>query len=105
MKQTTLTKPTELKFLIAAAECLFFTIFAVMFAWPAFAFNKTNRIKVTGTAVHFLNIEKRRSDIPDGYFKFPVTPGFEFILLRQLGENTEIGTGINYQTGRIAPLL
>lgn len=77
-------------------------VLTILLSGSAHASDKISRIKVAGMAVHYLNIEVGQFDLPEGYFKFPVTPGFEFILFRQLGENTEIGAGINYQNGRVA---
>ncbi len=67
---------------------------------------KKNTITVSGIAAHFINNEKYHLNGPEpGYYESKVDPGFEILLLRSLTKNTKIGTGFNFQKGRVASYM
>jgi hypothetical protein len=67
---------------------------------------KKNTITVSGIAAHFINNEKYDLIGPEpGYYKSKVDPGVEIIFLRSLAKNIKIGTGFNFQNGRVASYM
>jgi len=67
---------------------------------------KKNTITVSGIVAHYINNEKYDLNGPvEGYYKSKVDPGFEILFLRSLAKNTRIGTGLNFQKGRVASYM
>lgn len=67
---------------------------------------KKNTIVVSGTLAHFINNEKYDLNGPEpGYYKSKVDPGFEILYLRSLTKNTRVGSGFNFQGGRVASYM
>jgi hypothetical protein len=65
-----------------------------------------NEITISGIAAHYIHNEKYHNLGPfNGYYKFPVDPGIEILFFRSLTKNTKLGTGLNFQKGRVASLM
>lgn len=67
---------------------------------------KKNSIKISGIASHYINNEKYDLHGPyGGYYESSFDPGTEVLFFRNLSESIKIGTGINYQKGRVASYM
>jgi hypothetical protein len=67
---------------------------------------KKNTITLGGITAHYINNEKYDLIGPfHGYYKFPVDPGFELLYFRSLSKNIKIGTGLDFQKGRVASYM
>lgn len=78
----------------------------LFFTLSLYGQEKKNTITIGGIAAHYINNEKYQLIGPfNGYYKFPVDPGFELLYLRPLWENLKVGTGFNFQQGRVASYM
>ena len=67
---------------------------------------KKNTISISGIAAHFVNNEKYHLIGPfHGYYESKIDPGIEILFLRSITNNTKIGTGFNFQEGRVASYM
>ncbi|KAF0239481.1 MAG: hypothetical protein FD181_69 [Prolixibacteraceae bacterium] len=82
----------------------FFTLLAIiLFATALCGQEKKNSFRISGIAAHYIGIEDDELiGSYWGYYSFPVDRGFEFSYFRHLSKSIEIGTGFNYQSGRVA---
>lgn len=84
-----------------------FTLLAVsLLTTPLWGQEKKNSIQLAGIIAHYINIEKHQLDGPfQGYYESLVDPGLEILYFRSLFKTASIGTGFNYQKGRVASYL
>ena len=82
-------------------------LFVVLFiSGPLWGQEKKNSIKLSGIVSHYINNEKYDLNGPfGGYYESSFDPGAEVLFFRKLSENIKIGTGVNYQKGRVASYM
>lgn len=65
-----------------------------------------NNIIIGGILTHYINNEKYELIGPfEGYYTFPVDPGLEILYLIKLNDKVLLGSGINFQTGRVSSYM
>ena len=85
---------------------IIFLLFAGIGSSHLYGQEKKNTISISGIAAHFINNEKYHLVDPfAGYYDSKVDPGIEMLFLRSITNNTKIGTGFNFQMGRVASFM
>ncbi len=83
----------------------FFMLLAIIIlsATKVWGQEKKNIFRISGIAAHYIGNGNNKSLGPIfEYYNFPVDLGGELLYFRHLSEKFEIGTGFNYQNGRVA---
>ncbi len=83
---------------------LFLLGIILLFCNQLYAQTKNNRLIISGIATHYIHKQNYPEDT-QGYYTYPVDPGFEILYFRKIRETIYLGTGYNYQTGRIASVV
>ncbi len=83
---------------------LFLLGIILLFCDQLYAQTKNNRLIISGIAAHYIH-KQNYSEDTRGYYTYPVDPGFEILYYRKIRETIYLGTGYNYQTGRIASVV
>ncbi|MCF6357705.1 MAG: hypothetical protein L3J54_07850 [Draconibacterium sp.] len=83
---------------------LYVLLIVLFFAVPLLGQEKKNNIKISGIAAHFIGKQTYQKEPikNQGFYSFPIDFGVEAIYFRRLPLGIRIGTGFNYQMGRIA---
>jgi hypothetical protein len=82
---------------------LFVLLISILFSVNAQ--EKKNKILVTGILTHYINYEREKLGPTIGYYRYSVMPGIEALYSRQIFNNVNVSTGINYQTGKISSYI
>jgi hypothetical protein len=86
---------------ILTAFSLFFLLSLTPFLIKAQ--EKKNEITISGIAAHYDELQVYHgAKYIYGYYHYPVDPGIELLYSRKLSFDAYLGTGVNFQTGKIA---
>jgi len=62
-------------------------------------------LRIDGILVQYLKIEEKEFTSVPGYYNFPISPGIEMVLSRNLFNGISIGTGIELQQGNVSSFV
>lgn len=81
-------------------------IILLLFSNQIWSQTGNNNIRIGGILTHYINNEKYKLNGPfEGYYTYTINPGIEAVYFKKINVVTMVGSGINFQPGRVSSYM